>query len=59
MNKTDNPFWKDVLKAFIKTNENREQEDTLHILKHLFFYNCNICTDKKVCFLERLVQEGN
>ena len=37
MTKIDNPVWKDVLKAFIKTNENTEQEDTLHILKTPIF----------------------
>ena len=50
MNKIDNPFWKDVLKAFIKTNENIEPEDTLHILKTPIFYNCNICIDKRYVF---------
>ena len=47
MNKIYNPFWKDVLKAFIKTNENIEPEDTLHILKTPIFHNCNICIDKR------------
>ena len=58
MNKIDNPFWKDVLKAFIKTNENIEPEDTLHILKTPIFYNCNICTDKMYVFWKDWFKKG-
>ena len=38
MKKIDNPFWKDVLTGFIKTNKNTELEEGIsHILKTLYF----------------------
>ena len=45
----ENPFWKDVLTAYIKTKEKIEfRED--NVLKIPVFYNNNICIDKIYVF---------
>ena len=57
--KIDNPFWKDVLTGFIKTNKNTELEEGIsHILKTPIFYNSNICIDKKYVFWKDWYKKG-
>ena len=59
MKKIDNPFWKDVLTGFIKTNKNTELEEGIsHILKIPIFYNSNICIDKKYVFWKDWYMKG-
>ena len=59
MKKIDNPFWKDVLTGFIKTNKNTELEESIsHISKAPIFYNSNICIDKKYVFWKDWCMKG-
>ena len=59
MKKIDNPFWKDVLTGFIKTNKNTKlEEGSSHILKTPIFYNSNICIDKKYVFWKDWYNKG-
>ena len=45
----ENPFWKDILTAYIKTKEKIELRED-NILKIPVFYNNNICIDKRYVF---------